>query len=104
MRRISNPSVKVWLPCVLVTLSTKSMLASARTQGKLAEYPTSGVGKSANIDTHQAAVELADIDARDSQVRGIVRSIVALLRRVVVVRHAKAEFVQQGGRENVGPS
>ena len=43
MRRISNPNVKVWLPCVLVTLSTKSMLASARTQGKLAEYPTSGL-------------------------------------------------------------
>ncbi len=79
------------------------MLASARIPGQTGGISHQRFGKCANIDAHQAAVELADIDARDSQAGGIVRSIVARLRCVVVVRHADPEFVQQVGRENVRP-
>src|SRR5258708_2735528 len=43
IRRRSTPNLMVWLRRSLVQELTKSMLASARIQGRLAEYPVRGL-------------------------------------------------------------
>ena len=55
------------------------------------------------VDAHQAAGEVADVDSGNSQVRRRRGAVIAILRDVVIVRHAETELGQKGGTEEVVP-